>query len=196
MGAGAGGYVTITLQTLLSKYGEPAGHLHRVSELSFRGAPVPDDPAHEPPRDIAKADPGPPPAWPPAGKLGLGGVKPRDVATFNLFARLDDGSLSGMGVQKNAAVTEELEHAFGGHGRASPWRSLPREAASGSWPISPSSSGPSRRRGSRSRSLPIVMAFGTDRFVDHYLLSVIVAQETVEKVDTSVTQPYPVMRCT
>ena len=77
MGAGAGGYVTITLQTLLSKFGEPAGHLHRVSELSFKGAPIPDDPAHQLPGDLPKADPGPPPAWPPAGKVGLGGVKPR-----------------------------------------------------------------------------------------------------------------------
>jgi hypothetical protein len=38
--------------------------------------------------------------------------------------------------------------------------------------------------------IPVVMAFGTDRFVEHYLLAVIAAQETVEKVDTSVTQPY------
>jgi hypothetical protein len=38
--------------------------------------------------------------------------------------------------------------------------------------------------------IPVVMAFGTDRFADHYLLSVIVAQDTVEKVDTSVTQPF------
>jgi hypothetical protein len=38
--------------------------------------------------------------------------------------------------------------------------------------------------------IPIVMAFGTDRFVDHYLLAVIAAQETVEQVETSVVQPY------
>ncbi len=38
--------------------------------------------------------------------------------------------------------------------------------------------------------VPIVMAFGTDRFVDHYLLAIVAAQHTVEKVDTSVTQPY------
>ena len=55
MGGGAGGYVTITLQTLLSKFGEPAGHLHRVSELSFKSAPIPDDPTHQLPRDIARA---------------------------------------------------------------------------------------------------------------------------------------------
>jgi hypothetical protein len=79
---------------------------------------VPDDPQHQPPGDLDKIPPGPPPGPVPAGKLGLGGVRARDVVRFN------------------------------------------------------------------------VMAFGTDRFVDHYLLSVIVAQETVEKVDTSVTQPY------
>jgi hypothetical protein len=34
------------------------------------------------------------------------------------------------------------------------------------------------------------MAFGTDQFVDHYLLAVVVAQETADKVDTAVVQPY------
>jgi hypothetical protein len=190
MGAGAGGYVTITLQTLLSKFGETAGHLHRVSELSFKGAPVPDDPAHEAPRDIAKADPGPPPAWPPAAKLGLGGVKPRDVAAFNLFARLDDGSLSGMGLQKNAAVTEELEDAFGGT-----WAGFAVALAptGGRFRLVADITLKFRIKQKAKKPFqvtPIVMAFGTDRFVDHYLLSVIVAQETVEKVDTSVTQPF------
>src|SRR6185503_8853722 len=141
MGGGAGGYVTITLQTLLSKFGEPAGHLHRVSELSFKSAPIPDDPTHELPRDIARADPGPPPAWPAAGKVGLGGVKPRDVAAFNLFARLDDGSLAGMGVQKNAAVTEELEDASGGCWAGFAWALPPPGGRSRLVPISPSSSG-------------------------------------------------------
>jgi hypothetical protein len=190
MGGGTGGYVTITLQTLLSKFGEPAGHLHRVSELSFKSAPIPDDPTHEPPRDIAKADPGPPPAWPAAGKVGLGGVKPRDVAAFNLFARLDDGSLAGMGVQKNAAVTEELEDAFGGS-----WAGFAVALAptGGRFRLVADITLKFRTKQKASKPFqvtPIVMAFGADRFVDHYLLSVIVAQETVEKVDTSVTQPF------
>ena len=118
-------------------------------------------------------------------------MKPRDVAAFKLFARLDDGSLLGHGRAEERGVTEELEDAFGG-----PWAgfAVALAPAGGRFRLVAditSSSGPSRRRGSRSRSPPIVMAFGTDRFVDHYLLSVIVAQETVEKrVDTSVTQPF------
>ena len=39
MGAGAGGYVQITLHTLESKYDPDTEQLHRVSELSFIGAP-------------------------------------------------------------------------------------------------------------------------------------------------------------
>jgi len=190
MGAGAGGYVTITLQTLVSRFGEPAGHLRRVSELSFRGAPVPDDAVHQPPVDIGQADPGPPPAWPPAGKLGLGGVKPGDVAKFHLFARLDDGSLSGMGVQRSAAVTEELQDAFGGT-----WAGFAVALApvGGRFRLVADITLKFRTKQRAKKPFqvtPIVMAFGTDRFVDHYLLSVIVAQETVEKVDTSVTQPF------
>src|SRR5262249_60369117 len=49
MGAGAGGYVKITLQTLLSNFNDPKDHLHRISELSFTSAPVPDDTTHQPP---------------------------------------------------------------------------------------------------------------------------------------------------
>ena len=73
MGAGAGGYVTITLQTLLSKFGEPGGHLHRVSELSFKGAPIPDDPAHELPRDLAGPIPGRRPPGRPRARSGSEG---------------------------------------------------------------------------------------------------------------------------
>jgi len=190
MGAGAGGYVTITLQTLLSKFGEPAGYLHRISELSFRGAAVPDDPGHEPPRDLAKIPPGPPPAWPPAAKLGLGGVRPDDVAAFNLFARLDDGSLAAMGVEKNTAVTDELVDAFGGA-----WAgfAVALGPAGGRFRIVADITLKFRSKQKARKPFqvtPIVLAFGTDRFIDHYLLSVIVAQETVEKVDTSITQPY------
>src|SRR5262245_38124848 len=190
MGAGAGGYVTITLQTLSSKVGEPAGYLHRISELSFRGAPVPDDASHEPPRELGAIASGPPPAWPPAAKLGLGGVRPSDVAAFRLFARLDDGSLAGMGVEKNKLVTDELQHAFGGT-----WTGFAVALAptGGRFRIVADITLRFRTRQNARKPFqvtPVVLAFGTDRFIDHYLLSVIVAQETAEKVDTSVTQPF------
>ena len=89
MGSGAGGYVRITLQTLLSEYDERASRLHRISELSFAGAPIP---SVAPPKDIDKVDPGPPAGPQPAGKLGLGGVRPAEVERFRLFARMEDKS--------------------------------------------------------------------------------------------------------
>src|SRR5512144_1854647 len=114
MGAGAGGYVKITLQTLLSSYDPETDQLHRISELLFTGAPIPNDPMHRPPPDITTAHPGPPPSTQPVGKLGLGGLRPRDVLRFNLFARMDDDKLAGMGVAQDPAITDELEDAFGG----------------------------------------------------------------------------------
>lgn len=190
MGAGTGGYVRITLQTLFSGYDPGTEQIHRTSELLFNGAPIPDDPEHQPPPDIDKVHPGPPPGPVPAGKLGLGGVKARDVVKFNLFARLDDGSLAGMGLQPDRAVTNELEDAFRGH-----WAgfAVALAPAGGRFRLVADITLKLRRR-QRARKpfqvIPVVMAFGTDRFVDHYLISVIVAQETDEKVDTSVTQPY------
>lgn len=189
MGAGAGGYVKITLQTLLSDPTSTPGQLHRISELSFSGAPIPDDAAHQPPKEIQKIDAGPPPAWPAAGKVGLGGIAPGDVAAFRLFARLDDGSLSGMGVAPSRPVTEELVDAFGGT-----WAgfAVALAPAGGRFRLVADITLKLRRQKAKKplQVTPIVMAFGTDRFVDHYLLSVIVAQGTVEKVDTSVTQPF------
>jgi hypothetical protein len=190
MGAGTGGYVRITLQTLLSEYDPATEQIHRASELMFSGAPTPDDAQHQAPVGLDKLDPGPPPGPVPAGKLGLGGVKPRDVVRFNLFARLDDGSLSGMGLRADPAVTAELEHAFRGH-----WAgfAVALAPAGGRFRLVADITFKLRRRQRARRPfqlVPVVMAFGTDRFVDHYLISVIVAQETVEKVDTSVTQPY------
>ena len=55
MGSGAGGYVRITLQTLLSFYDEKAKRLHRISRLAFTGAPIP---TLTPPKDIDTAPPG------------------------------------------------------------------------------------------------------------------------------------------
>ena len=71
MGSGAGGYVKITLQTMLSRCEPDKRRLHRVSQLSFTGAEIP---TIGPPDNLANADPGPPPGPQPAGKLGLGGV--------------------------------------------------------------------------------------------------------------------------
>lgn len=190
MGAGAGGYIQIKLLTLDSYYDAKTERLHRVSELHFSGAPIPDDSQHQKPPDLATAIPGPPPGTPPAGKLGLGGVKPRDVLEFKLFARMDDDKLAGMGMAKSKDVTDELEHAFGGN-----WAgfAVALAPAGGRFRLVADITLKFRCKQKAKRPfqvIPVVMAFGTDRFVEHYLLAVIAAQETVEKVDTSVTQPY------
>lgn len=190
MGAGEGGYVTITLQTRVSDHAAKADELHRVSELRFASAPVPDDPDHADIPGIGSLDPGPPPGMPPAGKLGLGGVRPRDVVRFALFARLDDDSLAGMGVAGDRRVTDELEDAFGGD-----WAGFAVALApmGGRFRlVADITLKPRWKKRARKpfQIVPVVMAFGTDRFVDHYLLAVIVAQETADKVDVRVTQPY------
>jgi hypothetical protein len=190
MGAGEGGYVRITLQTRLNDYAPGTDTLHRISELRFASAPVPDDADHADVPGIGAIDPGPPPGTPPAGKLGLGGVKPRDVVKFNLFARLDDDTLAGMGVAADRRITGELEDAFGGD-----WAGFAVALApmGGRFRlVADITLKPRWKRRARKpfQVVPVVMAFGTDQFVDHYLLAVIVAQETVDKVDTSVTQPY------
>jgi hypothetical protein len=190
MGAGAGGYIQIKLQTLLSYYEPKTGELHRISELFFSGAPTPTDAQHQPPSDIDTASPGPPPGTPPAAKLGLGGVRPKDVIKFNLFARMDDDKLMGMGLAKDKEVTSELEKAFGGE-----WAgySVSLAPAGGRFRLVADITIKFRCKQKAKRPfqvIPVVTAFGTDRFVDHYLLAVVAAQHTVEKVDTSVTQPY------
>lgn len=190
MGAGAGGYVTIVLRTQLSQYDEKTDRLHRISELIFASASVPDDAAHTPPADIARIDAGPPPGIPPAGKLGLGGVRPRDVIAFKLFARMDDGGLMGMGLAPDPAITSELEGAFAGS-----WAGFAVALAptGGRFRlVADVTLRPRWKKTARAalQIIPVVMAFGTDRFVDHYLLAVIAAQRTAEKVDTSVTQSY------
>jgi hypothetical protein len=187
MGSGAGGYVRITLQTLLSEYDERAGRLHRISELSFAGAPIPEV---RPPKDIEKIEPGPPAGPNPAGKLGLGGVRPGEVEQFRLFARMEDSSLMGMGVTRDKSITHELAQAFGGR-----WAgyAVAVSPTGGKFRLVADITLKPCWKGRASRPfqiVPIVMAFGTDRFVDHYLLAVIAAQETVEQVDTSVVQPY------
>jgi hypothetical protein len=187
MGSGAGGYVRITLQTLFSEYDLKARRLHRISELSFAGAPIP---TVGPPPDIDKIHPGPPPGPQPAGKLGLGGVRPGEVEHFRLFARMDDGSLTGMGATTDKAITSELVEAFGGRWAGFTVAVSPTGARFKlvtDIRLRPCWKG---RAAKPFQVIPVVMAFGTDRFVDHYLLAFIAAQQTVEQVDTSVVQPY------
>jgi hypothetical protein len=95
-----------------------------------------------------------------------------------------------MGVTSDRGITEELVDAFGdrwaGYAVAvSPTGGRFRLVADIS--LKPSWKGRAARP---FQIIPVVMAFGTDRFVDHYLLAVIAAQATVEQVDTSVVQPY------
>ena len=187
MGSGAGGYVSIILQTLSSDYNEKTRRIHRISELSFVGAPIPTAVA---PTDIDKVEPGPPAGSRPAGKLGLGGARRGDVEHFRLFARLPNGSLTGMGATDDKSITDELCEAFGGR-----WAGFAVALAptGGKFKLIADIKLKPRWKGRAARPfqvIPVVMAFGTDRFVDHYLLALIAAQRTVERVETSVVQPY------
>jgi hypothetical protein len=187
MGSGAGGYVNINLQTLLSEYDAKTGRLHRVSQLSFIGAPIP---SLTPPKDIDQVDAGPPPGMPLAGKLGLGGVRPGDIEHFRLFARLPDQSVLGIGATGDKGITDELCDAFGGR-----WAGFGVSMApiGSKFKLIADIKVKPRWKGRAVRPfqvIPIVMAFGSDRFVDHYLLALIAAQKTVEQVETSVVQPY------
>ena len=187
MGSGAGGYVRITLQTLLSSYDSGTRRLHRVSELAFTGAPIP---TVGPPEDLGKIDPGLPTGPHPAGKMGLGGGRPSDIDQFRLFARMPDGGLVGMGLTSDKTITQELCGAFGGRWAGFAVAVTP---TGGRFKLVADITLKPRWQGGAARPfqiIPIVMAFGTDRFVDHYLLAVIAAQATVEQVETSVVQPY------
>jgi hypothetical protein len=187
MGSGAGGYVRITLQTLLSVFDPKTRRLHRISELAFSGAPVP---TAEPPQDIEKIDPGPRAGPLPAGKLGLGGVRQSEIERFHLFARMADGGLTGMGATSDETITEELCGAFGGR-----WAGFAVSVSptGGRFKLVADITLKPRWKGGARRPfqvIPVVMAFGTDRFVDHYLLALIAAQATSEQVETDVVQPY------
>jgi hypothetical protein len=186
MGSGAGGYIRITLQTLLSDYDEKARRLHRISELSFSGAPIP---TVKPPEGLDKIDGGLPPGAQVAGKLGLGGVRPGEVKQFRLFARLDDGGLIGIGATNDKTITAELVDAFGGRWAGFAVSMAPtgsRFKLVADITVKPCWKG---RAAKPFQVIPIVMAFGTDRFVDHYLLALIAAQLTHEKLETNVVQP-------
>lgn len=190
MGAGAGGYVQIQLQTLLSEYDPNSKILHRTSRLIFTGAPVP---GFEHDRPVLPAAVPPMPGKPPAAKAGLGGLKVADVTAFTLYAQLDDGSFLDMQAKPDPMIASELDTAFGGDwvGYACAlaptgghFRMIADIAVRNPFPdASPDTKRPFK-------VIPVVVAFGTDQFANHYLLSVIVAQATTEKVDTAVIQPY------
>lgn len=188
MGAGAGGYVTIRLQTDWSQYDFRKDELSRTSELLFEAAEAPDRA-----RPKLPADAGPPPPKPPklpAGKVGLGGLRPKDVRSFNLYGGTVPGDLVGMGTAPDDIITDELVEAFGGTWAGFAVALAPSGARFNL--VADIVLKPKWKKGvvRPFQVVPVVMAFGTDRFVDHYLLALIVAQPTNAQVDTSVTQPY------
>ena len=201
MGSATGGYVRLRLETGLSTYDDKTKVLHRISELGFERAPSPvDRPAPDTrnlaPRPDATTTPAPrssvtPKSTPtPAGKVALGGIHPDDVTSFQLFARMDDDRLVEMPTTKDPGIMKEAGDVFGG-----PWAGfavLAAPAGSRFRLVAELRFRPSwKSRAKRPfQVVPVVMAFGTDRFEDHYLLALIVAQKTEERVDTSVTQPY------
>jgi|RhiMetdeSRZDD1v2_1073273.scaffolds.fasta_scaffold32725_7 hypothetical protein len=197
MGSDTGGYVRLRLETQVSEYDATKNVLHRVSELGFERAPSPDD--RQPPiltkaRRPLPTGPGllPGPKTPPihAGKVGLGGLQPSEVISFDLWARMDDDTLVFMDTVSDKGYTDEASKAFGGKWagfavRAAPSGTRFRLVADIQFKPSWASKAPRPFQ-----VIPVVMAFGTDRFEDHYLLALIVAQKTSRRVDTSVTQPY------
>ena len=187
MGSGAGGYVRLTLQTLLSEYDRNTGFLHRISELAFTGAPIP---TVGPPNLPKPNGSGLPPGAQPAGKLGLGSVRQSEIQQFRLFARMEDGSLTDMGLTAAQHVTDELCGAFGGRWAGFAVSVSPMGARFKI--IADITLKPNWEGGAALpfKIIPIVMAYGTDKFVDHYLLAVIAAQATREQVETTVVQPF------
>lgn len=195
MGAGAGGYVTIQLLTygndIATDLGSLKPILSRKSQLLFMPAEAPTRTTRPLPTIPGKA--GPPPGSPPAGKVALGGLKQAEVTKFNLYAYTDKQrtALTGMGTAPDSGIATEAATAFGGD-----------------WAGFAVALGPSGGRfdlvadivlqprwtsqtaAKPFQIIPVVVAFGTDSFANHYLLSLIVAQQTSDLVDTAVTQPY------
>ena len=189
MGAGAGGYVSIQLLTSQNNLTLVPGSLVRTSQLIFT-------PAETPKRTLPPIDPnnpGPPPGNPPAGKVALGGLKNSEVAKFNLYAYTDKklSTTTGMGTAPNAAIAQEAKDAFGGDWAGFAVALGPSGSHFGlvaDIVLQPRWTGQGAAK--PFQIIPVVMAFGTDSFASHYLLSLIVAQRTPELVDTAVTQPY------
>ncbi len=212
MGAGAGGYVTIQLltfdntvtsvPTIPSKPTSPkVPKLSRTSRLLFAPAETPTREKDSRPLPTLPGNAGPIPGDPPAGKVALGGLTQEEVKKFNLYAYTDKQltTLTGMGTdlisdtskKLNARIAQEAHDAFGGEwagvavalgpagGRfnlVAQIELLPRWLNQGA--------------AKPFQIIPVVVAFGTDSFASHYLLSLIVAQNTSDLVDTAVTQPY------
>lgn len=213
MGSDTGGYVRLRLETGLSTYDGKTNLLHRISELGFErapspaGRPIPDMKNIKMPPGVSPAPAGPgrpgatvspsplsvtspKPTRTPAGKVALGGLDPNDVSAFALLARMDDDTFAPMNTVADSTITQEAEGVFGGK-----WAGFAVLAApSGSRfrLVADISFKPSWKPKAKRpfQVVPVVMAFGTDLFKDHYLLALIVAQQTEERVDTSVTQPY------
>ena len=205
MGAGAGGYVNIQLITHSNDATSVRGTLIRTSRLVFTPAETPTLDTRPPLKASLPNYPGPKPPpppspgtprIPPAGKVALGGLTNAEVTTFDLYAYTDaftakPRQLVGMGTSADPTIADEARAAFGGNlwagfavalGPAGSRFDLVADVV-----LRP------RWAGSASKKfqiIPVVMAFGTDSFINHYLLSLIVAQETGDLVDTAVTQPY------
>jgi hypothetical protein len=215
MGSDTGGYVRLRLETHVSHYDDKTGVLRRVSELGFErapspvgrtlkmrrtsgpatgsGAPAPTAPvAPTAPAAVAATSAAAPPKTRPlpAGKVALGGLDRSEVTAFSLRARMDDDTSVDMNVEPDDEFGDEARRAFGGKWAGFAVRAAPAgtrfrlEADIQFKPCWP------RKAKRPFQVVPVVMAFGTDRFEDHYLLALIVAQKTKELVDTSVTQPF------
>lgn len=188
MGSGAGGYVTIQVITSRNDPNSAPGSLIRTSQLIFTPAGTPSRPLPPIPNDA-----GPIPGNPPAAKVALGGLKQAEVTRFNLYAFTDPKrtTLMGLGTAPSQAIAAEASLAFGGD-----WAgyALALGPAGGRFDLvtdvvlEPHWIG--QRANKPFQVIPVVVAFGTDSFIDHYLLSLIVAQKTLDLVDTAVTQPY------
>jgi len=199
MGAGAGGYLNIQLITHSNDATSVKGTLIRTSRLVFTPAETPTLDTRPPlkPQLPKSAGPQPPPpGTPPAGKVALGGLTNDDVTTFNLYAYADaftakTRQLVGMGTLADLTIAAEAKAAFGGDYWAG--FAVALGPAGSRFDLVADIVLKPRWMGSASKTfqiIPVVVAFGTDSFVNHYLLSLIVAQRSGDLVDTVVTQPY------
>lgn len=196
MGSGAGGYLTIQLISYSNDATSTPGRLLRTSRLVFSPAESPTL-ATRPPLTLPSS-PGPAPGKPPAAKVALGGLTNDEVKKFNLYAYTDSVTakprhLVGMGTKRNDNVAREALGAFGGE-----WAGfdVALGPAGGAFdlvadidfiPRWPTKAGSAIKP---FQVIPVVVAFGTDLFINHYLLSVIVAQKSSDLMDTAVTQAY------
>ena len=193
MGTGTGGYVTINLQTYLSKW--TGSDLKRQSKLFFEPAPTP----LRTPLNLLATSP-PAPGDPPAAKIGVG-VKKQDVPSFKLFADVDGNGTSwiDLGAVQRDTITDELKKTFPDYDWAGyalalgPSGSKFNVAAAITFKLNfhGTVTGGTKKIKRPFKLIPIVLALGTDQFADHHLLSVVVAHPIDDiLIDTTVTQPY------